>query len=247
MARHPRLVHPGVALHVVQRGNNRNACFSTDSDYLTYLALLRHLAGRYSCAVHAYCLMTNHVHLMLTPGAADACGFLMRDLGRSYVRYFNRRHQRTGTLWEGRYRSCLVESARYVLACYRYIELNPVRAAMVADAGAYLWSSYAANSGARWDPLLTAHAEYQALSEREAARWAEYRRLLALGLDGSLLKAIREATYGGYPLVSDAYKARLTGCRLERGKPGPRVEAPAACYKNYDPDPELRVAALYQA
>ena len=241
MARHPRLIHPGVAVHVVQRGNNRNACFAADSDYLTYLALLRHLARKYTCAVHAYCLMTNHVHLLLTPTEPQTCGFLMRDLGRSYVRYFNRRHDRSGTLWEGRFRSCLVESAQYVLACYRYIEQNPVRAAMVAEPGAYLWSSHAANSGLRWDPLITPHSEYLALSDRESARCAEYRRLLGLALDLTLLELIREATSGGYPLVSDAYKTRLAGCRIERGKPGPRVEAPAACYKNYDPDPELRL------
>ena len=241
MARHPRLIHPGVAVHVVQRGNNRNACFAADSDYLTYLALLRHLASKYACAVHAYCLMTNHVHLLLTPSETDSCGLMMRDLGRSYVRYFNRRHGRTGTLWEGRFRSCLVESARYVLACYRYVELNPVRAAMVAQADAYFWSSYAANSGLRWDPLVSPHSEYLALSQREGTRCAEYRRLVGMGLDASLLTAIRGSTQGGYPLVSDSYKTRLAGARTERGKPGPRVEAPAACYKNYDPDPELRL------
>jgi putative transposase len=241
MARHPRLILSDVAVHVVQRGNNRSACFRADGDYLTYLALLRHLSSKYACAVHAYCLMTNHVHLLLTPTEQQACGYLMRDLGRCYVRYFNRRHERSGTLWEGRFRSCMAESARYVLACYRYIELNPVRAGMVAEPGAYLWSSYAGNSGLRSDTLLRAHSEYLALSDRQDGRCAEYRRLLGLGLEKSLLDSIREATQGGYPLVSDAYKLRLAGYRIERGKPGPRVETPAACYKNYDPDPELRL------
>ena len=238
---------PGVALHVVQRGNNRSECFSADGDYLTYLALLRHLAVKHACHVHAYCLMTNHVHLLMTPLESERCGQLMRDLGGCYVRYFNSRHGRTGTLWEGRFRSALVESAHYVLACYRYIELNPVRAGMVAQADAFLWSSHAGNAGLRADPLLTPHCEYEALSEFEHRRHAEYRRLVSLGLDASLLKSIREATWGGYPLASEAYKSGLSGCRIERGKPGPRAEAPAACYKNYDPDPELRVAALYQA
>jgi putative transposase len=247
MARHPRLILPGVAAHVIQRGNNRNACFLAEGDYLTYLSLLRHLARKYACDVHAYCLMNNHVHLLLTPGEPRACGYLMRDLGRSYVRYFNRRHERTGTLWEGRFRSCIVESDRYVFACYRYIELNPVRAGMVPAPGEYLWSSHASNSGVWIDPLLTPHAEYLALSARAARRGVAYRRPVEHGLDASLLKSIREATHGGYPLVSDAYKVRMAGYRIERGKPGPRLEAPAPCYKNYDPDPELRVAALYQA
>jgi putative transposase len=231
---------PGVALHVVQRGNNRSLCFTADGDYLTYLALLGHLARKHACQVHAYCLMTNHVHLLLTPIEPQRCGKLMRDLGRCYVRYFNRRHERTGTLWEGRFRSALVESARYVLACYRYIELNPVRAGMVAQADAYLWSSHAGNSGMRADPLLSPHAEYLALSDRGGARCTKYRQLFEAGVETTLLQAIRDATRGGYPLVSEAYKSRLNGCRTERGKPGPRVEAPAACYKNYDPDPELR-------
>lgn len=139
MARHPRAALPGVALHVIQRGNNRSACFRADGDYLTYLAHLRYLAGKYGCDVHAYCLMTNHVHLLLTPSDTAGCGLLMRDLGRSYVPYFNRRYGRTGTLWQGRFRSCLVESARYVLACHCYIELNPVRAGMVSDARAFPW------------------------------------------------------------------------------------------------------------
>jgi putative transposase len=238
---------PGVALHVVQRGNNRSSCFSADGDYLTYLALLRHLAVKHACQIHAYCLMTNHVHLLLTPMEPQRCAKLMRDLGRSYVRYFNRRHERTGTLWEGRFRSTLVESARYVLACYRYIELNPVRAGMVAQTDAYPWSSHAGNSGVWVDPLVTPHVEYLGLSAQNENRWAEYRRLFDLGLEPSLLRSIREATQGGYPLVSDAYKSRLAGVRTERGKPGPRAEAPAACYKNYDPDPEFRLAALYQA
>lgn len=131
MARPVRLSFPGVALHVIQRGHNRNACFREESDYLVYLAHLRQLSAKHGCALHAYCLMTNHVHLLLTPGAAGACTALMRDLGRRYVQYFNRRYRRSGTLWEGRFRSCIAESAHYVLGCYRYIELNPVRAAMV--------------------------------------------------------------------------------------------------------------------
>ena len=230
MARHPRCIFPGVALHVRQRGNNGNACFSVDGDYLTYLTYLSHLSAKYECDVHAYCLMTNHVHLLLTPSAADACGLLMRDLGRCYVRYFNRRHGRTGTLWEGRFRACLVESPEYVLGCYRYIELNPTRARMVNHPSAYPWSSYAANTGMRADALVRPHCEYLALSDHPGPRQAAYRGLFESAFDERLLRSIRDATNGGYALVSDAFKSRL-GVRTQRGKPGPRVEAPEAGYE----------------
>src|SRR2546428_2248197 len=172
MPRLSRLIFPGVAVHIIQRGNDRVACFRQDSDYLVYLAHLRQLSEKYECAVHAYCLMTNHVHLLLTPGAAGACTGLMRDLGQRYVQYFNRRHDRTGTLWEGRFHSCVVESAHYVLGCYRYIELNPVRAAMVDHPTGYLWSSYAVNSGMRSDPLVSPHPEFVALSADAKSRHA---------------------------------------------------------------------------
>ena len=226
MARVARLVFPDVALHIIQRGNNRNACFAHDSDYLTYLSTLRQLSVKHECKVHAYCLMTNHVHLLVTPSRAEACGLLMRDLGRSYVLYFNRRHDRTGTLWEGRFRSCIAESSRYVMACYRYIELNPVRAGMVGEPGSYAWSSHAANVGLRPDPMLEPHCEYLALAN-VASRQDAYRGLFKQSLDEGMVRAIREATNGGYPLASDAFIAsRLAplGLRTQRGKPGPRAQ-----------------------
>ena len=163
MPRQSRLVLPGVALHIIQRGNNRQACFRGDGDYLLYLLHLRELATRHGCAVHAYCLMTNHVHLLMTPSIEDALSTLMRNLGQRYVQYFNRRYGRTGTLWEGRFRSCIAESARYVLACYRYIELNPVRAGLTDHPGNYLWSSYRFNVDGLEDQLITAHPEYLGL------------------------------------------------------------------------------------
>jgi putative transposase len=226
MARLSRLVFPGVALHIIQRGNNRNACFREDSDYLTYLAQLRQLTTKHRCDLHAYCLMTNHVHLLLTPQHADACSLLMRDLGRSYVQYFNRRHARSGTLWEGRFRSCLVESTSYVIACHRYIELNPIRAGMVDDPSAHPWSSHAANIGLRPDPGLTAHCEFLALSSRSPH--ASYRGLFDDALDDRMVRAIRDATNGGYPLASESFKAsRLAalGLRTQPGKPGPRTQS----------------------
>jgi putative transposase len=233
MPRPVRLIVPGVALHIIQRGNNRGACFRQDADYLTYLGYVRHLSSKYRCELHAYCLMSNHVHLLVTPSAAGACAVLMRDLGRCYVRYFNRRYGRTGTLWEGRFRSCVAESADYVLACYRYIELNPVRARMADHPGAYLWSSYAINAGLRSDPLIRPHVELLALSSDTEKRHAAYRALFDEAPDERLQQTIREATNGGYPLASEQFKARMIapqGARIHRGKPGPKAEQPRAIY-----------------
>jgi putative transposase len=223
MPRLPRLIVPEVAVHVVQRGNNRQACFREDSDYLVYLLHMRDLSIKKHCAVHAYCLMTNHVHLLLTPREAPSCAALMRDLGQRYVQYFNRRYARTGTLWEGRFRSCLVESAQYVLACHRYIELNPVRAGIAASAPAYRWSSHAGNTGAVHNKMLSPHAEYLALSDNEASRHAAYRQLFEQGDELAFLTAVRDATNGGYALIGDQLKSQLAANgerRIERGKPG---------------------------
>ena len=235
MARHPRFVVPDVALHIVQRGVDRRACFSHESDYVVYLATLRELIAHKGCALHAYCLMTNHVHLLLTPPNAESCATMMRDLGQRYVAYFNRRHGRTGTLWEGRFRSCLVHSPQYVLACYRYIERNPVRAGMVGAPGAYRWSSYRSNAGVSIDPSLTPHAEYAALGLDVLSRIDAYRRLFEEGDQPDFLAGIRDATNSGYAtLIGADLKARLeaTGARpIERGKPGPKLEVDqgAAC------------------
>jgi putative transposase len=241
MARRLRYILPGIAVHVIQRGVNRAACFRVDADYLVYLSNLRQLAAKHGCEIHAYCLMTNHVHLLLTPSDTGSCTKLMRDLGQRYVPYFNSRHERTGTLWEGRFRSCIVESARYVLACHRYIELNPVRAGMVKHPGAYPWSSYAVNSGCHSDASLATHVELLALAPDTTRQHAAYRALFDEEIDQPLLEAIRDATNGGYPLASDAFKntviARL-GWVTAPGKRGPRSSF------GPDPEPEQRVLAL---
>jgi len=174
--------------------------------------------------VHAYVLMGNHVHLLVTPADEGGPGRMMQAQGRRYVRYFNDVYGRTGTLWEGRFKSCLVESSRYVLGCHRYIECNPVRAGMVTHAGIYRWSSYQANVGLSEDALLTPHVEYRALGLSDSSTRAAYRSLFETPEDPALLKAIREATHGGYPLVGDALKqklARQARRTLARGKPGP--------------------------
>jgi putative transposase len=225
MARHPRLVVPGIALHIRQRGNDRRDCFRSDADRLTYLSMLRDASAHRGCALHAYCLMTNHVHLLVTPVSIDACGRMMRDLARWYSAYFNRRYRRTGTLWEGRFRSCLVDSPLYVLGCYRYIELNPVEARIVASPDAYPWSSYRANAGLAADGSVSAHVEYTALSAQDAMRHAAYRALFDSAPDEAFLATVRSATRGGYPLVGDGLKAQLQslGARIAPGKRGPRI------------------------
>ena len=232
MARHPRLIFPDVALHIIQRGVDRRDCFVADTDRLVYLSSLRQLASHKRCALHAYCVMTNHVHLLVTPRDAESCSALMRDLGQRYVAYFNRRHGRTGTLWEGRFRSCLVDSATYVIACYRYIERNPVRAGMVASPQAYPWSSYGANSARAADPTLSPHAEYLALAATDAARAQAYRDLCGEPDEPRFLDAIRDATNAGYAsLIGEELKAKLAASvarPLERAKPGPRPAATAS-------------------
>jgi len=235
MARLERLVVPGIAMHVRQRGVNRQDCFLDDTDRLVFMSHLRTLTASTACALHAYCLMTNHVHLLLTPSDTQGCSTLMRDLGRRYVPYFNRRHSRSGTLWEGRFRSCLVDSSRYVLACYRYIEDNPVEAHMVSTAAAYPWSSYAGNAGISENNLLTPHAEYLALAEGKRARQSAYTALFSGAADAESVSALRAATEGGYALVGEEVKCRLVaqGLRVEPLKPGPKIA----------PTPQLQTAS----
>ena len=225
MSRHPRLVIPGVALHVRQRGNDRQNCFRHDNDRLVYLSMLRDLSRVRRCAIHAYCLMTNHVHLLLTPVDEIGCALMMRDLGRCYAAYFNRRYEKTGALWEHPFRSCLVDSAEYVITCYRYIERNPVRAQMVAQPAHYPWSSYAGNACLRSDSILEPHAEYLALGSDEASRPRAYRDLLDDAEVPDSLKALRDATDAGFPLVGARLREDLEkmGARLEPGTPGRRV------------------------
>jgi len=191
MARLPRFELAGVPQHVVQRGNNRLPCFLDDEDRQRYLQCLRQALLRFGCKLHAYVLMSNHVHLLLTPLEAGAVSRMMHTFARNYVGSFNGRHGRTGTLWEGRYKACLVDSGRYFLACSRYIELNPVRAWMVAQPSEYPWSSYGANAEGRANSLLTPHPEYLALDSDPAGRISAYRALFAEVLPDELVGEIR--------------------------------------------------------
>ena len=197
MPRTPRPIVPGQPLHLIQRGNNRTASFHDRHDFAFYLRVLHDVSRRAGCAIHAYVLMTNHVHLLVTPETEGGPARMMQGVGRRYVRYFNERRGRTGTLWEGRYRSTLVDSDRYFLACSRYIELNPVRAGIVADPAAYGWSSFRRNAMGRDDRVITPHATYRALGSCAAERCAAYRALFDAPLGSDTLDAIRGAAKTG--------------------------------------------------
>mgnify|MGYP006280874335 FL=1 len=223
MARRARLRLGGVTTHIIQRGVDRQACFLRDGDRARYLAELADLAPRHGCAIHAYVLMDNHVHLLVTPQEAIGVSRLMQRLGRRYVRAFNEIHGRTGTLWEGRFRSCIAEDEAYVLACHRYIELNPVRAGIVRDPMDFRWSSHAFNARGAASPLLTPHPQFLSLGTDPRSRRAAYRALFDEVLEADLVDAIRAATNSDHALGSERFRAGVAaalGRRVTRGKPG---------------------------
>jgi len=210
MPRTARIIYPNVAVHVTQRGNNRGRCFFSEGDYLAYLRFLRQFALESDCAVHAFCLMPNHVHLLLTPRVRESCGALMKSLGQHYVQHVNRVHGRTGTLWEGRFWSSVCATDRYVLACYRYVELNPVRASLSDGPDGYPWSSYRANALGKRDDLVVPHASYLALASSPEQRTRAYAGLFAWALEAGDLDEIRRASHSGRPMGSE---------RKVRGRP----------------------------
>ncbi len=223
MARLPRLTVAGYAHHVILRGNNRQAIFVDDQDRQDLLAMLAQYAAAEQVEVHAYVLMDNHLHLLLTPRHDQAMPRLMQALGRRYVRQFNRRHGRSGTLWEGRYRATLIDSERYLLACMVYIELNPVRASLVAQARDHPWSSHAHHIGARQDRLVTPHPLYWALGNTPFAREAAYAALVAAGLQPSQQQTLTDAALKAWALGGDDFIAELqrqTGRRVRAARPG---------------------------
>lgn len=200
MARLPRLTLPGHLHHVIQRGNNRQPIFQDGEDFDTMLGLLADNALQHGVAVHAYVLMDNHFHLLVTPSSADALPQMMQAVGRRYVQYFNRRHVRTGTLWEGRYRSTVLQAERYLLPCMVYLDLNPVRAGLVANAADYPWSSHAHWRGVRNDRLLTPHALYWALGNTPFAREAAYAALVQAGIGSLEQTALTASALSGWAL-----------------------------------------------
>lgn len=220
MPRRPRIILPNVPVHVIQRGNNRQACFLEEKDYSAYLSWLDQYARESDCVIHAYVLMTNHVHLLLTPRTSTAAGDLMKRLGQRYVQYVNRTYGRSGTLWEGRFRSCLTREDDYVLACYRYIELNPVRAGIVDHPGEYRWSSYRFNAEGEFSKPLTVHPIYSALGPDEESRRAAYRELFRYQLDPGTVDEIRQATNSNYALGSARFQAEVEAALGRRVTPG---------------------------
>jgi putative transposase len=235
MPRRPRIHIDGVPLHIVQRGHNRGACFFDDQDRHAYLGWLRDALLRERCQLHAYVLMTNHVHLLLTPEKAEAVPRLIISVGRRYVQYINHTHGRTGTLWDSRYKSSLVQADTYLLLCQRYIELNPVRAGMVSDPGDYPWSSYRANALGQPDAILSPHPIYLALATGETQRREVYRDLFRIALDDAPLADLRMALNQSQPLGNSRFYAQIeavTGQRREirkRGRPKKNDEIELLC------------------
>jgi putative transposase len=220
MARLPRLDLPGIPQHVIQRGNNRQPCFFDDVDYTFYLQCLREAAHKYACHVYAYVLMTNHVHLLVSGTRVGDLSSLLQALGRRYVRYINTHYQRTGTLWEGRFRSSLVESERYFLTCSRYIELNPVRAGLVTDPAEYRWSSYHRHGHGVGDAWLTDHETYRALGPDDACRQTAYRALCLQAVPARELQAIRSSVNRYGVLGSERFQATIEATLARRVRPG---------------------------
>ena len=206
MPRHGRFVVVGHPQHIISRGNNRQAIFYCNKDYSFYLEKLKAGCEKYGAELHGYVLMTNHVHLMMTPLNEDSISKVMQMQGRYYVQYFNYTYRRTGTLFEGRYKATLIDTERYLLICMRYIELNPVRADMVKEPSEYPWSSYHCNAGGHQDNLITPHKEYLALGLSKEERLSAYRDLLRVHLCEKEMTEIRESTNKGWVLGSGRFK-----------------------------------------
>jgi len=222
MSRQPRFVLPGQPQHVIQRGNNRNVIFVSDDDYRFYLEKLGDACQRFECDLHAYVLMSNHVHLLMTPQTAQGISKVMQSVGRYYVQYFNHQYQRTGTLWEGRYKSTLLDSENYLLTCYRYIELNPVRAGMVDHPADYPWSSYGCNAEAQNNTLISPHELYVKLGEDHETRCHHYRALFDEHIDPQGLDEIRNATNKSWVLGSNQFMEQVEALTARQSQPKAR-------------------------
>jgi putative transposase len=233
MARLPRFTLPGYAHHVIQRGNNRQAIFAGPENYQALQELLAESAKKFDVGIHAYVFMGNHFHLLLTPRTDEGLPLMMQAVGRRYVRYFNDLQGRTGTLWEGRYRSTVIEAEQFLLACMTYIDLNPVRAGMVAHAGGYPWSSYGHYTGQRIDKLITPHPLLWELGNTPFAREAAYADMVQTGINMVQQAALTDSALNGWALGSSAFVDDLqkrTPRRLSKSSPG----RPISTLKNID-------------
>ncbi|SHL17182.1 putative transposase [Nitrosospira sp. Nsp11] len=209
MARLPRFILPGQPQHVILRGNNRTEIFCAEADYRFYFDKLRLACEKHGCDIHAYVLMTNHVHLLITPHEEQSLSKALQMLGRYYVQFFNHCYRRTGTLWEGRYKATLIDTETYLLTCMRYIELNPVRAGMVAHPSEYRWSSYGYNAWGQTDNLVTPHPEYLRLGRTDEECRSAYQQLFEYPISEECINAIREATNKAWVLGNDRFKQSI--------------------------------------
>lgn len=230
MPRKPRVYLPDIPVHVIQRGNNRTACFFAEGDYRYYLRVLDEARQKYEVAIHAYILMTNHVHLLMTPADAGGISRLMQSVGRCYVQYINTTYRRSGTLWEGRHKASLVQADNYLLACYRYIEMNPVRAQMVMHPGDYPWSSYRHHAYGEQNRVIQDHDLYYQLAGNREKRRMVYRDLFLTDLGKAQLHAIRKAANFSMPLGNDRFRediektlGRCLG-HAKRGRPLKKID-----------------------
>jgi putative transposase len=225
MPRKPRFYVPGVPAHIIQRGNCRQAVFFCDDDYKAYLGWLEEGALRHGCMIHAYVLMTNHVHIIMTPATRESISRTMQYVGRHYVTYVNHCYLKSGTLWEGRHKGCVIASDNYLLSCMRYIELNPVRANMVESPGEYPWSSYLCNAYSKENDIIAPHELYLALGRQQDERVHAYRELFRNAMDTELLHDIRATVQTGTPLGNDHFRQQIEQalqCKVgqaRRGRP----------------------------
>ena len=219
MPRLPRYVLPGQPQHVIQRGNNRCPIFITDEDYDCFRHHLQEACDRHGCHIHDYVFMTNHIHLLITPDTEDSIAKAMQSVGRRYVQYFNATYQRTGTLWEGRYKATLIDTEAYLFTCSRYIELNPVRANMVSHPDEYRWSSYHSNALGKYDDLVQPHDQYLALDNDAKARQEAYRDLFRAHIDEKTLEEIRQSTQKSWVLGNDKFKDEIEQLIERRTRP----------------------------
>jgi len=225
MPRKPRFFLPDIPVHIVQRGHSRDPVFFETGDYQAYLHWLHEAAERYDCDIHAYVLMTNHIHILATPKKADSISLMMQYIGRHYVPYINYTYGTSGSIWEGRYKASLIQDETYLLTCMRYIELNPVRADMVSSPGAYRWSSYRMNGQGKNNMLVTQHFLYKLLGKTTDLRIEAYKALFKGHIDKDDLDDIRTSLQSGTPLGNDYFKQKIEEklkCKVgqpKRGRP----------------------------
>ncbi len=205
MPRHPRIFIPGISHHVIQRGNSRCVIFRVPADYRFFLSLLARMSRKYRADIHGYVLMTNHFHLIVTPGVASSLPRMMQGIGRLYVPFYNERYERTGTLWERRYRSSVLHDERYWMTCLRYVELNPVRSGLTDRPEKYPWSSYRAHAFGREDGLLSPHPLYATLGTTDAVRQQAWRSMCQAPIPDADLDRVRQAVHAGHAIGEPAF------------------------------------------